>query len=121
MRYASGWCALIGLIAALAAAPVLAEQPQPGPRQLPARTIPVPSTASPQMQAIIAGPLNPIWNVVPKTAAEWKALVAKNAADTIPTLPAMRAALHVKTEPVTFGGGIMMTNGGRLECASARK
>jgi len=56
------------------------------------------------MQAIIAGPLNPIWNVVPKTAAEWKALVAKNAADTIPTLPAMRAALHVKTEPVTFGG-----------------
>jgi len=104
MRYASGWCALIGLIAALAAAPVLAEQPQPGPRQLPARTIPVPSTASPQMQAIIAGPLNPIWSVVPKTSGEWKTLVAENAAEIIATVPAMREALHVKVEPATIGG-----------------
>ena len=104
MRHVLDWCVRIGLIAGLAAAPAMAQQAQPGPRQLPARTIPVPETASPQMQAIIARPVNPIWNVVPKTAAEWKALVAANAAETLPTLPAMRAALHVKVEPTTIAG-----------------
>src|SRR6476659_3205314 len=87
------WCARIAMTAALAVSPAAAEEP--GGRQLPARTVPVPATVSPQMQAIIAKPLNPIWNVVPKTAAGWKKLVAENAAETIPTLPAMRAALHV--------------------------
>jgi len=106
MKHVSGWCALVGLIAGLAAAPAGAQQAQPqsGPRHLSARTIPVPKTVSPQMQAIIARPLNPIWNVVPKTKAEWKALVAANAAETIPTIPAMRAALHVKVEPATIAG-----------------
>ncbi|MBW8707970.1 MAG: alpha/beta hydrolase [Alphaproteobacteria bacterium] len=100
MRHVLEWCARIGLIAGLAAAPAAAQQA--GSRQLPARTIPVPQTASPEMQAIIARPLNPIWNVVPKTAAEWKALVAANAAETIATLPAMISALHVKVEPATI-------------------
>jgi len=102
MRHVLEWCARIGLIAGLAAAPAAAQQA--GSRQLPARTIPVPQTASPEMQAIIARPLNPIWNVVPKTAAEWKALVAANAAETIATLPAMISALHVKVEPATIAG-----------------
>lgn len=79
-------------------------QPQSGPRQLPARTIPVPDTVSPQMRALIAQPVNPIWNVVPKTSAEWKALVAKNAAESIPAIRAMRAALHVKVEPAAIAG-----------------
>src|SRR5689334_12761382 len=96
------WCA--ALIAALAFSPASAEQPQSGARQVPARAIPVPATVSPQMQALIAGPLNPIWNVVPRTAAEWKALVAKNAADAIKAIPALRDALHVKIEPATIGG-----------------
>jgi threonine synthase len=106
MKYVLGWCALLGLMTGLAAAPAMAQQAQPqsGARQLPARTIPVPDTVSPQMQAIIARPLNPIWNVVPKTAAEWKAVVAKNAEETIATLPAMRAALHVNIEPTTIAG-----------------
>jgi acetyl esterase/lipase len=101
-----GWCARIALVAALAASPAAAQQAQPqsGSRQLSARTIPVPNTVSPQMRALIAGPYNPIWNVVPKTAAEWKALVAKNAADAVAVLPAMRAALHVKVEPTTIAG-----------------
>lgn len=94
----------VGLIAFIAAAPAAAQQAQPGPRQLPARTIPVPNTASPQMQAQIAQPVNPIWNVVPKTAAEWKALVAKNAEDARPGIAAMRDALHVKVEPATIAG-----------------
>jgi hypothetical protein len=42
----------------------------PVPRDLPARTIPVPDTVSPQMQKLIAAPLNPAWNVIPKTPDE---------------------------------------------------
>src|SRR4051812_34351108 len=105
MKYL-GWCAILGLIATLAASSASAQQaPSPaGARQLPPRTIPVPTTVSPQMRAIIARPLNPIWNVVPKTKAEWKALVAANAAETLPTIPPMRAALHVKVEPATIAG-----------------
>jgi acetyl esterase/lipase len=56
------------------------------------------------MRAIIAKPLNPIWNVVPKTAAEWKKLVAENAKEASATIPAMRAALHVQVEPTTIAG-----------------
>lgn len=71
---------------------------------MPARTIPVPNTVSPQMQKLIGAPLSPTWNVIPKTAAEWKAQVAAGAAATMQTLPALRAKLGVKVEPVMVGG-----------------
>ena len=52
-----------------------------GPRIVPGRSIPVPSTASPELQASIAGPYRvPAWNANPKTAAEWKELINKLAA-----------------------------------------
>jgi acetyl esterase/lipase len=84
--------------------PSAATQAQSGPRVVPAKTIPVPDTVSPQMQAIIAQPLSPTWNVVPKTPEEWKALINKAAADTVKTLPAIREALHVTVEPTTIAG-----------------
>ena len=84
---------------AQAQAPVAA-----GTRQVPARNIPVPDTVSPQMAAIIAQPYNPTWNVVPKTAAEWKAIIDKGAADTVRTLPAIREALGVRVQPTMIGG-----------------
>jgi len=37
-------------------------------RQVPARMLPVPETASPALQALIAAPLPPFWNVHPKSA-----------------------------------------------------
>src|SRR5579872_2771598 len=83
---------------------VIAQNPAPGPRNMPARTIPVPDTVSPQMQKLIAAPLSPTWNVIPKTAEEWKAQVAAGAAATIKTLPALREKLGVKVEPITVGG-----------------
>jgi len=83
---------------------LVAQTPAPGPRNVPARTIPVPNTVSPQMQKLIAAPLSPTWNVIPKTAAEWKAQVAAGAAATMQALPALRAKLGVKVEPVTVGG-----------------
>ena len=83
---------------------LIAQTQTPGPRHLPARTIPVPETVSPQMQKLIAAPLSPTWNVIPKTAAEWKAQVAAGAAAAMQALPALREKLGVKVEPVTVGG-----------------
>jgi acetyl esterase/lipase len=94
--------ALVAVIAA-AAAPAAA-QTAPGARELPARAVPVPDTVSPQMQKQIAAPLTPTWNVIPKTAEEWKAQVNAGAEATVRTLPALREALRVKVEPITVGG-----------------
>jgi monoterpene epsilon-lactone hydrolase len=81
----------------------LIAQNQP-PRILPARTIPVPDTVSPQMQSLIGGPLSPTWNVIPKTAAEWKAQVDAGAAAAMAVMPALRNQLGVTVEPLTIGG-----------------
>jgi acetyl esterase/lipase len=83
---------------------LVAQNPALAPRNMPARTIPVPDSVSPQMQKLIAAPLSPTWNVIPKTAAEWKAQVAAGAAATMQTLPALREKLGVKVEPTTVGG-----------------
>lgn len=91
-------------VATLAVVTLLAQTPQPGPRVLVARTIPVPQSVSPQIQKLIAAPLSPTWNVIPKTPDEWKAQVKAAADATMQTLPALRAALHVKVEPTTVGG-----------------
>ena len=40
--------------------------------RFPARKLPVPETVSPQVQKLIAAPLRPDWNVLPKTGEEWK-------------------------------------------------
>src|SRR5258706_4559919 len=83
---------------------LMAQSPAPGPRNMPARTIPVPNTVSPQIQKLIAAPLSPTWNVIPKTPAEWKAQIASAAAAAMQTLPALREKLGVKVEPVTIAG-----------------
>ena len=98
MRVAAGF-AHIALITTL-----FAQTPTPEPREMPARTIPVPDTVSPQMQKLIAAPLNPTWNVIPKTAAEWKHQVDAGAAAAMEALPALRKELGVKVEPTTIGG-----------------
>lgn len=92
--------ALIAIAAALAAPHAMAQ----APRELPARAIPVPDTVSPQVQKLIAAPLTPTWNVIPKTAEEWKAQVNAGAAATMQTLPALREELRVKVEPTTIDG-----------------
>ena len=89
---------------ALSAPHAVAQTPAPGPREVPAKTVPVPDSVSPQMQKLIAAPLTPTWNVVPKTADEWKAQVTAGVAATMRGLPALRAALRVKVEPITIDG-----------------
>jgi acetyl esterase/lipase len=78
---------------------------KPGPRTVPGRAIPVPSTASPQLQAMIAGPYRiPGWNFDPKSAAEWKQEIASRAAAGATAAKNMREKLGVAMEASTIGG-----------------
>ena len=74
------------------------------PREVPARSVPVPLTVSPQMQAIIAAPLRNGWDVLPKDGDAWKATAAAGAAATMKILPGMRERLHVTVKPTTIDG-----------------
>jgi epsilon-lactone hydrolase len=93
-----------GVAIALAVSTSSAAAQTPPPREVPARTIPVPETVSPQMQKLIAAPLTPTWNVIPTTPEGWKAQVNAVTVATLQALPALREALHVKVEPTTIDG-----------------
>jgi epsilon-lactone hydrolase len=78
-----------------------AQTPAPAPLEVPARTVPVPTTVSPEMQALIGAPLSANWNVVPKTAEEWKTISAGSAGR---GLPALREKFSVKSESMMVNG-----------------
>jgi monoterpene epsilon-lactone hydrolase len=76
-----------------------------GPRTVPGRSIPVPTTASEQLQASIAAPYRvPTWNANPKSAAEWKEVIAKAAAAGAPARKQAREKLGVTMEETVIGG-----------------
>src|SRR5215470_16566829 len=68
-------------------------------RLVPARELPVPSTASPELQAFIGAPLLTGWNTHPKSAEEWKTFVQQFADFSLKMLPGLRERLAVKVEP----------------------
>jgi monoterpene epsilon-lactone hydrolase len=82
----------------------LRAQTTPGAREVPAKVIPVPDTVSSQMQKLIAAPLRPTWNAIPKTADEWKAQVSAGATATVARIKPMAEALRVRVDAVTIGG-----------------
>jgi acetyl esterase/lipase len=78
---------------------------RPGPRTVPGRSIPVPHTASPELQAAIAVPYRvPNWNANPKSAAEWKELVNRFADAGAGARKETRDKLGVTLEPAVIGG-----------------
>jgi monoterpene epsilon-lactone hydrolase len=78
---------------------------KPGPRTVPGRAIPVPGTVSPQLQATIAAPFrSPTWDADPKSAAEWKALIARLADAGAAARGEAREKLGVTLEPTVIGG-----------------
>jgi len=89
---------------ALLASHAVAQTPAAPPRDLPAKTVPVPDTVSPQMQRQIAAPLTPTWNVIPTTPEGWKEQVNAGYQATMKALPALRETLGVKVEPMTIDG-----------------
>jgi epsilon-lactone hydrolase len=86
----------------IASSPALAFEN--GARQVPARDVPVPTTASPAAQVLIGAPLSPIWNAHPKSAEEWKALVAERASVANKIIPVLRQRFGVTSEPTVIGG-----------------
>ena len=67
--------------------------------------IPVPTTVSPQFRDQVAAPYRtPDWDANPKTAEDWRALVATLAEKGAAKLPALRDKLGVTSEPVTIAG-----------------
>jgi epsilon-lactone hydrolase len=96
---------LVALLATAAlSAPAGAQTGAPGAREVPAHTVPVPDTVSPQMQEIIGAPINPNWRTFPRSAEEWKAQVKATAAQAVQALPALRERLHVKVEARQIAG-----------------
>ena len=79
---------------------------QPGPRSLPARTVPVPQAdISTAAQALAAAPYRvPAWNADPPDDAGWRAIVAKLADAALPGLARAREQLGVTMEATTVGG-----------------
>jgi len=75
--------------------------PALAPLEVPARTIPVPNTVSPDMQKIIGAPLRANWNIQPKSGDEWKPVAEAGAAITMKNVPGMRDRLKVNFEPKT--------------------
>jgi epsilon-lactone hydrolase len=94
---------LLAVAAAVVLSPgqILAEQTV---RHVPEHDIAIPDTVSPSLQAVIGRPLSPIWNEHPKSAEEWKALVARLADGAVATLPELRQRLGVRVEPTVIGG-----------------
>jgi epsilon-lactone hydrolase len=74
------------------------------PLQVPAKSLPVPTDVSPEMQKIIAAPRRPGWDVLWKTGEDWRADATARAAKTVQTLPAMRERLHVTVQPAKMDG-----------------
>ncbi|MBW4034490.1 MAG: alpha/beta hydrolase [Proteobacteria bacterium] len=108
-RDRAGWRgAVLCVVAALAITPVGARAqttPAPGPRDVPAKILPVPyADISPGMQKLIAAPLNPAWNDQWKTGAEARAFANQQAAGVVKTIPAMLARLHVTIKPAVMAG-----------------
>ncbi len=79
------------------------EGPTPPTRAVPARSIPVPATVSPEMQRVIAAPLPPS-KPLPKTNEEWKALRDTIAANRLKELPRLRERFGVTVEDTKLAG-----------------
>lgn len=77
---------------------------QASPREVPAKTLPVPGDVSPEMQKLIGGPLNPAWNTLWSTGEEWRRAANAQAALAVAKLPALRERMHVTVRPETMDG-----------------
>lgn len=68
------------------------------------RGFPVPDTVSPELQALIAEPPTPFWNLHPKNAQEWKTLASEFAEAMSQYLPQLRETLGVAASAGSMAG-----------------
>ncbi len=81
----------------------------PAPREVPARTIPIPDTVSPEMQRLIGRGISNNWSVAPKTDEEWAAAAGRGGGIAGPGgmgggNQALLDRMSVKSEPMTVNG-----------------
>src|SRR3954467_6445460 len=95
------WLGLFAL-AATSSSSVPAQAPQADVLQVPAKSVPVPGTVSPQLAKIIGMPLRNGWDVLPKTGEEWVPIVQATAAATLKNVPGMQERLREKFEKTTI-------------------
>ena len=84
-----------------------APRPRLTPRQVPARTLPAPTTVSPQLQRIIVAAAEaPAWNSgpPPATANEWRAWLAPIDGMALQSLPAVKAMFPCQIIPRVIAG-----------------
>ena len=74
------------------------------PREVPAKSLPVPTTVSPEIQKQIAAPYTATWNVIPTTADGWREQVSAAAQASEKAIPALLAKLQVTVEPTVIDG-----------------
>ena len=78
---------------------------EPGPRGVPAKTLPVPDDVSAAARALIAEPYwLPFWSSPPTTDDAWRALVEGSEASISQDLAKLRGTLGVTLEQTTMGG-----------------
>lgn len=105
-----GSAAIVATFLLATGACVFAQSPPPArsaplaPREVPAKTIPVPDTVSPEMQRIIAQPLRSGWNTPPTTPEGWKQLAESTRTSALPNVEGMRERLKVRVEPGMIAG-----------------
>jgi acetyl esterase/lipase len=106
-RFVAGFVFVSAAIIVLSVSETKSQSPAPEPRQVPARSVAVPTTVSPEMQALIGAPPSANWNVAPKSIEEWRTLSAPSAG----RVAALRERFRVKTETLTVNGvnAIMVT------------
>ena len=95
------YCLAASLVAAHAA---MAQPAALAPREVPAHSLPVPGTVSPEMQALIAQPLRTNWDKPPTTPEGWRTLANSGAAATIANVPGMLERMRVKVEDAVMDG-----------------
>lgn len=94
----------LAMAAFILLAPAAMAQVSLAPREVPAKTLPVPDTVSPALQAVIAQPLRSGWNTPPTTPEGWHQLADTLAARLAPQVAPMAERLHVRIEPATIDG-----------------
>ncbi len=94
----------LALLSTATTAKAQTPSPTPGALEVPAKTIPVPTTVSPQLQKIIGAPLRSNWDIHPKTGEEWKPVADAGAAALVKNVPGMLERLKVKVEKTTIDG-----------------
>lgn len=78
-------------------------------RSVPARNLPIPTDVSPQVQAMLAQPIRPNFNVTPKTADEWVAMQQSWANTVGAGVLALAQRLHVTVEQGKMAGVTVYT------------